>query len=84
MGFDSDLDDESESEMDLESQRQDRIQKASALDSPDHLPIFEDQLLDGLQLWLDRLEEKTTSLLCNFAFTVNTTCISAMLGGKPP
>ena len=26
-------------------------------DSPDHLPIFEDQLLDGLQLWLDRLFE---------------------------
>ena len=29
----------------------------SKIDSPDHLPIFEDQLLDGLQLWLDRLFE---------------------------
>ena len=30
------------------------------LESPDHLPIFEDQLLDGLQLWLDRLFEGST------------------------
>jgi hypothetical protein len=34
--------------------------KPSHLDSPDHLPIFEDQLLDGLQLWLDRLFEGST------------------------
>ena len=27
---------------------------------PDHLPIFEDQLLDGLQAWLDRLFEGST------------------------
>ena len=26
----------------------------------DHLPIFEDQLLDGLQAWLDRLFEGST------------------------
>ena len=32
----------------------------SSLESPDHLPIFEDQLLDGLQLWLDRLFEGST------------------------
>ncbi len=31
-----------------------------SIDSPDHLPIFEDQLLDGLQLWLDRLFEGST------------------------
>ena len=30
------------------------------LDSPDHLPIFEDQLLDGLQNWMDRLFEGST------------------------
>ena len=30
------------------------------LDSPDHLPIFEDQLLDGLQAWIDRLFEGST------------------------
>ena len=25
------------------------------LDSPDHLPTFDDQLLDGLQHWMERL-----------------------------
>ena len=34
--------------------------KTPLLDSPDHLPIFEDQLLDGLQMWLDRLFEGST------------------------
>jgi len=29
-------------------------------DPHDHLPIFEDQLLDGLQMWLDRLFEGST------------------------
>ena len=33
---------------------------AAVLDSPDHLPIFEDQLRDGLQNWIDRLFEGTT------------------------
>jgi len=33
---------------------------ASLLDPHDHLPIFEDQLLDGLQMWLDRLFEGST------------------------
>jgi hypothetical protein len=33
---------------------------APVLDSPDHLPIFEDQLLDGLQNWMDRLFEGST------------------------
>ena len=61
MGFDSELED-SASECDVEGQRLDAAQAANLktsaiLDSPDHLPIFEDQLLDGLQLWLDRLFE---------------------------
>ena len=36
------------------------LQPAPVLDSPDHLPIFEDQLLDGLQNWMDRLFEGST------------------------
>ena len=36
------------------------FQPAPVLDSPDHLPIFEDQLLDGLQNWMDRLFEGST------------------------
>ena len=65
MGFDSDID-ESGSDCDVEGQRQGPKPEAkmappsSLLDSPDHLPIFEDQLLDGLQLWLDRLFEGST------------------------
>ena len=37
-----------------------KAKPAPVLDSPDHLPIFEDQLLDGLQNWMDRLFEGTT------------------------
>jgi len=37
-----------------------RAKPAPVLDSPDHLPIFEDQLLDGLQNWMDRLFEGST------------------------
>ena len=76
MGFDSDeLEDSgSECERDVEGGQPPvagRIAGLSAatntsggkpplLDSPDHLPIFEDQLLDGLQMWLDRLFEGST------------------------
>ena len=56
MGFDSDFEDESNSDTDIECQRK----SAPILNSPDHLPIFEDQLLDGLQMWLDRLFEGST------------------------
>eukprot|EP00092_Neocalanus_flemingeri_P087100 GFUD01109853.1.p1 GENE.GFUD01109853.1~~GFUD01109853.1.p1 ORF type:complete len:797 (+),score=258.24 GFUD01109853.1:84-2474(+) len=55
MGFDSE-DEASDGEMDLERANQ----PAPVLDSPDHLPIFEDQLLDGLQNWMDRLFEGST------------------------
>ncbi|CAB4065009.1 DNAJC16 [Lepeophtheirus salmonis] len=60
MGFDSDLDDSSENETDLESGNPPKKGPSHLLDSPDHLPIFEDQLLDGLQMWLDRLFEGST------------------------
>ena len=71
MGFDSDeLEDSGpECETDVEGQKagaaSGRIAglsggKTPLLDSPDHLPIFEDQLLDGLQMWLDRLFEGST------------------------
>jgi len=53
MGFDSE--NESSDTEDVE-----RAKPAPVLDSPDHLPIFEDQLLDGLQNWMDRLFEGTT------------------------
>lgn len=53
MGFGSD--DESSETEDIE-----RANPAPVLDSPDHLPIFEDQLLDGLQNWMDRLFEGST------------------------
>jgi len=56
MGFDSE--DNSSDNEDVE-QAVGRPAQA-ALDSPDHLPIFEDQLLDGLQNWMDRLFEGTT------------------------
>lgn len=56
MGFDSEVDDDSNSDTDVECQ----IRGAPLLDYPDHLPIFEDQLLDGLQMWLDRLFEGST------------------------
>ena len=67
MGFDSELED-SGSEMDVEGQRPNNLMsnlkatpKATTfVDPTDHLPIFEDQLLDGLQLWLDRLFEGST------------------------
>lgn len=61
MGFDSDLEDESNSETDIESQNDNNKKgRLPLLDSPDHLPIFQDQLLDGLQLWMDRLFEGST------------------------
>lgn len=41
-------------------QNQAQVGQVPLLDSPDHLPIFEDQLLDGLQLWMDRLFEGST------------------------
>jgi len=53
MGFDSEND--SSDIEDIE-----RAKPAPVLDSPDHLPIFEDQLLDGLQNWMDRLFEGST------------------------
>ena len=53
MGFDSE--DNSSDTEDIE-----RAKPAPVLDSPDHLPIFEDQLLDGLQMWMDRLFEGST------------------------
>jgi len=56
MGFDSE-DDGSDHDVDVE---RDGAKPASVLDSPDHLPIFEDQLLDGLQNWMDRLFEGST------------------------
>jgi len=55
MGFDSE-DDISDTETDVER----ATAPAPVLDSPDHLPIFEDQLLDGLQNWMDRLFEGST------------------------
>jgi DnaJ family protein C protein 16 len=55
MGFDSE-DEVSENETDVERANA----PAPVLDSPDHLPIFEDQLLDGLQNWMDRLFEGST------------------------
>jgi len=55
MGFDSEESDEGE--MDVEAAA---TKPAPVLDSPDHLPIFEDQLLDGLQNWMDRLFEGST------------------------
>ena len=60
MGFDSEFDEDSASESDIESQRDKKPASVPLLDSPDHLPIFEDQLLDGLQMWLDRLFEGST------------------------
>ena len=62
MGFDSEFDEDSGSEMDIEGQREKLRATAPPplLDSPDHLPIFEDQLLDGLPMWLDRLFEGST------------------------
>ena len=66
MGFDSELED-SGSECDIEGQKATLAAnlraaaiKPSFVDPTDHLPIFEDQLLDGLQLWLDRLFEGST------------------------
>jgi len=55
MGFDSE-DEISDTETDVER----ATAPAPVLDSPDHLPIFEDQLLDGLQNWMDRLFEGST------------------------
>ena len=80
MGFDSE-DEISDTETDVERatavrtkilicfQVTSNFQPAPVLDSPDHLPIFEDQLLDGLQNWMDRLFEGSTyrsvwSVLC--------------------
>ena len=62
LGLDSELEDDS-SETDIECQRLEGPRRRTTvplLDSPDHLPIFEDQLLDGLQAWLDRLFEGST------------------------
>jgi len=56
MGFDSE-NESSDGELDVERAA---AQPAPVLDSPDHLPIFEDQLLDGLQNWMDRLFEGST------------------------
>jgi len=74
MGFDSELEDSgSEGERDVEgggvvggnaggagaaAAAQPGVPLLS--DPHDHLPIFEDQLLDGLQMWLDRLFEGST------------------------
>ena len=66
MGFDSDELEDSGSECERDVERQHvndtsgRSSRNPLLDSPDHLPIFEDQLLDGLQMWLDRLFEGST------------------------
>lgn len=71
MGFDSELEDSgSDGERDVEggapggggqAGSDSRAKKTPLLlDSPDHLPIFEDQLLDGFQMWLDRLFEGST------------------------
>ena len=58
MGFDDSEMDGSDSELDVEGQR---VQpNVKILNEPDNLPIFEDQLLDGLQNWLDRLFEGST------------------------
>ena len=58
MGFDDSEMDGSDSEPDVEGQKaQPRV---PILNEPDNLPIFEDQLLDGLQNWLDRLFEGST------------------------
>ena len=67
MGFDSELED-SGSECDIEGQKASiaahnlraAAKPVNFVDPTDHLPIFEDQLLDGLQLWLDRLFEGST------------------------
>ena len=67
MGFDSELED-SGSECDIEGQKANiaahnlraAAKPVNFVDPTDHLPIFEDQLLDGLQLWLDRLFEGST------------------------
>ena len=69
MGFDSDELEDSGSDCERDVERQ-PVNIATGdltgagrnplLDSPDHLPIFEDQLLDGLQMWLDRLFEGST------------------------
>ncbi len=59
MGFDSDMEEDgSNSETDIEQAKPGL--NPGMMDSPDHLPIFEDQLLDGLQMWLDRLFEGST------------------------
>lgn len=66
MGLDSEIDSELDDENDVEGQRESlaaarfRSTTVPLLDSPDHLPIFEDQLLDGLQTWMDRLFEGST------------------------
>ena len=58
MGFDDSEMEGSDSELDVEGQR---VQpNVKILNEPDNLPIFEDQLLDGLQNWLDRLFEGST------------------------
>ncbi len=48
MGFDDSEMDGSDSEPDVEGQR--AQPKVPILNEPDNLPIFEDQLLDGLQV----------------------------------
>ena len=60
MGLDSELEDSDCSDTDIEGQTKHPHRNVPLLDSPDHLPIFEDQLLDGLQMWLDRLFEGST------------------------
>ena len=69
MGFDSEELEDSGSDCERDVERQpvnslsgdpDAARRNPLLDSPDHLPIFEDQLLDGLQMWLDRLFEGST------------------------
>jgi DnaJ family protein C protein 16 len=69
MGFDSDEIEDSGSDCERDVERQpvngttggrSGAGQNPLLDSPDHLPIFEDQLLDGLQMWLDRLFEGST------------------------
>jgi len=55
MGFDS----EDDSDVEIDAERAE-VKPAPVIDSPDHLPIFEDQLLDGLQNWMDRLFEGST------------------------
>ena len=61
MGFDLEVDDDSgASDTEHDVERQPKIPFMDNTSSPDHFPIFEEQLLDGLQNWMDRLFEGST------------------------